>query len=69
LENGKAGEVELSSEDLAEISRILEKYPRKGARFVDATDEQLLLWNWPSAKVDYRRVLYESSSNSKPLLL
>jgi hypothetical protein len=45
LENGKAGEVELSSEDLAEISRILEKYPRKGARFIDATDEQLVLWN------------------------
>jgi hypothetical protein len=45
LENGEAGEVELSTDDLAEISRLLEKYPRKGARVVDATDEQLYLWN------------------------
>lgn len=46
LENGKAGDVELSSEDLVEISQLLEKYPRQGARsFVDVTDEQLCLWN------------------------
>jgi aryl-alcohol dehydrogenase-like predicted oxidoreductase len=45
LENVKAGDLELSSEDLVEISRLLEKYPRKGGRLVDATDEQLCLWN------------------------
>jgi len=45
LENGTAGEVVLSTDDLAEIWRLLEKYPRKGARVIDATDEQLYLWN------------------------
>ena len=45
LENRLAGEVELSAEDLAEIGEMLEKYPRKGARYVDAPDELLGLWN------------------------
>ncbi|KAI0001692.1 NADP-dependent oxidoreductase domain-containing protein [Russula vinacea] len=46
LENRQAGEVELSTEDLAEIALLLEKYPRKGGRGVDqVTDEQLHLWN------------------------
>jgi hypothetical protein len=45
LENRLAAEVELSTEDLAEIAQLLEKYPRKGARYVDAADEQLLLWS------------------------
>ena len=45
LENLSAGDVELSSEDLAEIAQLLEKYPRKGARYVDnVTEEQLHLW-------------------------
>jgi len=45
LENLAAGEVELSTEDLAEIAQLLEKYPRKGARYVDGlTDQQLHLW-------------------------
>jgi len=45
LENRLAGEVELSTEDLVEISQLLEKYPRRGGRYVDATEEQLHLWN------------------------
>jgi hypothetical protein len=45
LENRQAGEVELSAEDLAEIAQLLEKYPRKGARYIDVPDEQLLLWS------------------------
>jgi len=45
LENRLAGEVELSTEDLVEISQLLEKYPRKGGRYIDATEEQLHLWN------------------------
>ena len=46
LENLQAGDVELSAEDLAEIAQLLEKYPRKGARYVDGvTEEQLGLWN------------------------
>jgi len=45
LENLSAGDVELSTEDLAEIAQLLEKYPRKGARYVDGlTEQQLLLW-------------------------
>jgi len=45
LENLSAGDVELSSEDLAEIAQLMEKYPRKGARYVDnLTEEQLHLW-------------------------
>jgi len=45
LENLSAGNVELSTEDLAEIAQLLEKYPRKGARYVDGlTEQQLLLW-------------------------
>ncbi|KAI0001695.1 aldo/keto reductase [Russula vinacea] len=45
LENRHAGEVELSTEDLAEVAQLLEKYPRKGGRYVDAPEEQLNLWN------------------------
>jgi hypothetical protein len=45
LENRLAGEVELSTEDLAEIAQLLEKYPRKGGRYIDALEEQLNLWN------------------------
>jgi hypothetical protein len=45
LENRLAGEVELFPEDLAEIAQLLEKYPRKGARYVDIPDEVLNLWN------------------------
>jgi hypothetical protein len=40
-----AGNVVLSTEDLAEIAQLLEKYPRKGARYVDGlTEQQLDLW-------------------------
>ena len=46
LENLSAGEVELSTEDLAEIGQLMEKYPRKGARYIDGVEEEkLLLWN------------------------
>ena len=46
LENLLAGDVELSGEDLAEIAALLEKYPAKGARYIDGlTDQQLHLWN------------------------
>jgi diketogulonate reductase-like aldo/keto reductase len=45
LENLSAGDVELSTEDLAEIAQLLEKYPRKGARYVDGMEDVLLLWN------------------------
>jgi pyridoxine 4-dehydrogenase len=46
LENLSAGEVELSTEDLAEIGKLLEKHPVKGSRYVDGVDEsKLLLWN------------------------
>ncbi|KAH9997726.1 aldo/keto reductase [Russula compacta] len=45
-ENLQAGDVVLSAEDLAEIAQLLEKYPRKGARYVDGVpEEQLGLWN------------------------
>ena len=45
LENLSAGDVELSTGDLAEIAQLLEKYPRKGARYVDGPAEQrFLLW-------------------------
>jgi hypothetical protein len=45
LENLSAGDVVLSLEDMAEIERLMEKYPRKGARYVDfLTEEQLHLW-------------------------
>ena len=45
LENLSAGDVELSTEDLAEIAQLLEKFPRKGARYVDGLSEQQLhLW-------------------------
>jgi len=42
-ENRLAGEVVLLTEDLLEISQLLEKYPRKGGRYVDAIEEQLHL--------------------------
>jgi len=46
LENLSAGDVELSTEELAEIGQLLEKYPRKGARYVDGVEEDKLhLWN------------------------
>ena len=41
LENRHAGEVELSTEYLAEVAQLLEKYSRKGGRYVDALEEQL----------------------------
>ena len=45
LENLAGGDVELSTEDLAEIAQLLEKYPRKGARYFDhASEKQLRLW-------------------------
>jgi diketogulonate reductase-like aldo/keto reductase len=45
-ENLLAGDVELSGEDLAEIAELLERYPRKGARYVDGVAEQQFdLWN------------------------
>jgi hypothetical protein len=45
LENLTGGDVELSTEDLAEIAQLLEKYPRKGARYFDhASEKQLHLW-------------------------
>jgi len=46
LENLAAGDVELSSDDLAEIAQLLERYPRKGGRYIDGPAEQHLhLWN------------------------
>jgi len=46
LENLSAGDVELSTGDLAEIAQLLEKYPRKGARYVDGVEESKFdLWN------------------------
>jgi len=46
LENLGAGDVELSTEDLAEIGQLLEKYPRKGTRYIDGVEEENLhLWN------------------------
>jgi len=45
LENQLAGEVELSTDDLAEIAQLLEKYPTKGGRYVDALEKHLNLWN------------------------
>jgi diketogulonate reductase-like aldo/keto reductase len=45
LENLHAGDVELSTEDLAEIAQLLEKYPRKGGRYVGAVEDQMHLWN------------------------
>jgi len=46
LENLGAGDVELSTEELAEIAQLLEKYPRKGARYIDGVEEDKLhLWN------------------------
>jgi hypothetical protein len=45
LENLTAGDVELSTEDLAEIAQLMEKYPRKGGRYVDSIPEKALhLW-------------------------
>jgi hypothetical protein len=37
--------VELSTEDLTEIAQLLVKYPRKGTRYIDVPDAQLLLWS------------------------
>jgi hypothetical protein len=45
LENRLAGEVELSTEDLTEIAQLLEKYPMKGARYANAPEENMFLWN------------------------
>jgi len=46
LENLSAGDVELWTGDLAEIAQLLEKYPRKGARYVDGVEESKFdLWN------------------------
>lgn len=42
MENLSAGDVELSTEDLAEIAQLLEKSPRKGARHVGGLTEQQL---------------------------
>ena len=45
LENLAGGDVELSSEDLAEIDKVLETHTVKGGRYVDAVpNEKLLLW-------------------------
>jgi hypothetical protein len=35
----------MSTEDLEEISQLLEKYPMKGGRYVDGMEEQQHLWN------------------------
>jgi hypothetical protein len=53
LENQQAGNVEVATEDLEEISQLLEKYPMKGGRYVDAIEEQLHLWNWDMEKLDF----------------
>jgi pyridoxine 4-dehydrogenase len=46
LENLAAGDVKLSPEEMAEIAQLLEKYPRKGSRYVDGpAEQQLHLWN------------------------
>jgi hypothetical protein len=37
--------MELSAEDLTEIGQLLETYPRKGGRYIDAVEHQLHLWN------------------------
>jgi hypothetical protein len=45
LENLVSGDVELSTEDLAEIAQLLEKYPRKGSRYIDGpAEKQFHLW-------------------------
>ncbi|KAH9964607.1 aldo/keto reductase [Russula dissimulans] len=45
LENLRAGEFNPSTKDLVEIGRLLVRYPRKGARYVDGlTEQQLCLW-------------------------
>jgi pyridoxine 4-dehydrogenase len=45
LENIAGGEVELSSEDLSEIDRVLSSHAVKGGRYVDTVpDEKLHLW-------------------------
>jgi pyridoxine 4-dehydrogenase len=45
MENQAGGDVVLSAEDLAEIAQLLDKYPRKGARYFDsASEKQLHLW-------------------------
>jgi hypothetical protein len=45
LENLRAGDVELSAEDLTEIGQLLETYPRKGGQYIDGVEHQLHLWN------------------------
>jgi hypothetical protein len=45
LENIAGGDVELSSEDLSEIDRVLSSHAVKGGRYFDAVpDEKLNLW-------------------------
>jgi len=45
LENIAGGDVELSSEDLSEIDRVLSSHAVKGGRYIDAVpDEKLYLW-------------------------
>jgi len=45
LENLQAGGFNPSTKDMTEIVRLLVKYPRKGARYVDGlTEEELHLW-------------------------
>jgi hypothetical protein len=46
MENLNAGEVELETKDKEEIAQLLEKYPRKGARYIEGVEEDKLhLWN------------------------
>ena len=46
LENLSAGDVELTTEELAEIRQLLEKFSRKSARYIDGVEEDKLhLWN------------------------
>ena len=45
LENISGGDVELSSEELSEIDRVLSSHAVKGGRYVDTvSDEKLHLW-------------------------
>jgi len=45
LENIAGGNVELSSEDLSEIDRVLSSHTVKGGRYVDSVpDKKLGLW-------------------------
>jgi hypothetical protein len=53
LENLRAGNVELSSDDLTKTAQLLETYPRKGGQYIDPVEKHL----YPG--VDGMVILYE----------